>query len=208
MQKYKTDLTESQYSAIIAIISYKHKRRRSLKEVLDAIFFLLKAGCQWCLLPSDFPKRELVYYYYNKWCRDYTLEEIHEILRKKRGREKSPSICVIDSQNVKTTKVGGEARGIDGGKKIKGRKRHITMYTQGLLLHVYVHNANIYYDKATFEVIMENKYKSARLRKVYVDSGYRGELMKSWQRAMVGNRDHVTERQIDRVQAVTKTLGG
>jgi hypothetical protein len=84
---------------------------------------------------------------------------------------------VIDSQSVKTTKVGGEARGIDGGKKIKGRKRHITVDTQGLLLHVDVHQANIYDGKAAFEVIKETKYKSDRLRKVYADGGYRGELV-------------------------------
>jgi putative transposase len=153
----------------------KVKRRRSLKDVLDAIFYLLKSGCQRRMLPSDFLQWELVYYYYNKWSRDGTLEEIHEILRKrlrkKRGSAESPSVCVIDSQSEKTTKVGGEARGIDGGK------RHITVDTQGLLLHVDVHRANIYDGKAAFEVIKETKYKSDRLRKVYADGGYRGGLV-------------------------------
>ena len=181
MRRYPTDLTESQYNAIIVLIGDKRKRRGSLKEVLDAIFYLLKTGCQWRMLPCDFPKWERVYYYYSKWSRNGTLEEIHDILRKrlrkKRGREESASVCIIDSQSVKTTKAGGEARGVDGGKKIKGRKRHITVDTQGLLLYVQVHQANIYDGKAAFEVIKETKYKSDRLQKVYADGGYRGELV-------------------------------
>jgi transposase len=80
-----------------------------LKDVFDAIFYLLKTGCQRRMLPSDFPKRGRVYYYFRKWSRDGTLEEIHEILRKrvrkKRGLASSSRICSIDSQSVKTTKV-------------------------------------------------------------------------------------------------------
>jgi putative transposase len=152
-----------------------------LKPVFDAIFYLLKAGCQWRMLPSDFPKWQLVYYYFHKWSRDGTLEEIHEVLRKrlrqKRGRHSLPSVGLIDSQSVKTTKVGGEARGFDGGKRIKGRKRHIVTDTQGFLLGVKVHAANENDGKAGWDLLRSVRDKYDRMKKIYADGGYRGELV-------------------------------
>lgn len=146
MRIYPTYLTDRQYSTILPIIGNKRKRQRSLRGVLDAILYLLKSGCQWRMLPNDFPKWEFVYYYFCKWSRDGTLEELHEVLlrkvRRNRGRTASPSVGIIDSQSIKTSKLGGECRGIDGGKKIKGRKRHIVTDTQGLLLGLEVHAAN------------------------------------------------------------------
>ncbi len=83
MQNYPTNLTESQYRTILAIIGDKRKRERSLKEVFDAIFYVLKTGCQWRMLPSNFWKWERIYYYFNKWSGDGTLEEIHDVLHKR-----------------------------------------------------------------------------------------------------------------------------
>ena len=118
---YPTNMTDSQWSAILVILNDKRKRQHSLREIFDAIFYMLKTGCQWRMLPKEFPKWQLVYYYFNKWKLDGTIEEVHETLRvktrKDAGRESSPSLGLIDSQSIKTTRSGGEGRGIDRDKK-------------------------------------------------------------------------------------------
>ena len=180
-RNYPTNLTDSQYRTILAIIGDKRKRQGSLKDILDALFYLLKTGCQWRMLPNDFPKWELVYYYFQKWSRDGTLEEIHEvlrnILRRKRGRPRTPSVVIIDSQSVRTTRSGAYNRGYDGGKRIKGRKRHIVTDTQGFLLAVKVHSANDHDSKSGFEVIEQLRWRFGRMKTIYADGGYRGELV-------------------------------
>jgi len=133
------------------------------------------------MLPKDFPKWELVYYYFSKWKKDGTFEHINGVLRnktrKKAGKKESPSVALIDSQSVKTTRSGGLGRGVDGGKKINGRKRHIVTDTMGLLLSVVVHPANQHDSKAGFNVIKTLNYRFDRLTKIFADGGYRGELI-------------------------------
>jgi putative transposase len=178
---YPTNLTEKQWQVIENILNgKKRKRKYSLREIFNAIFYLLKTGCQWRMLPEDFPKWQLVYYYFNQWKEDGTLEELNEILRdmlrKQCGKKRSPSVGLIDSQSVKTTRIGGEARGYDGGKKIKGRKRHIITDTNGWLLSVIVHAANEHDSQTGFEVMETLRYRFQRMKKIYADGGYRGEL--------------------------------
>lgn len=135
------------------------------------------------MLPLHFPSWKLVYYYFTKWKNDGTIELIHEILRdktrKNAGREESPSVGRINSQSVKTTRIGGLCRGVDGGKKVKGRKRHIIVDTMGLLLAVVVHAANEHDIKSASIVIVELRGKFSRLVKIIADVSYRGELIKN-----------------------------
>ncbi|MEG0012290.1 MAG: transposase [Muribaculaceae bacterium] len=98
-------------------------------------------------------------------------------VRLKRGRNESPSVAIIDSQSVKVTKTSGECRGVDGGKKIKGRKRHIVTDTQGLLLAIKVHAANEHDSRSGWNVLKQLNGRHDRLAKIYADGGYRGKLI-------------------------------
>lgn len=181
MKHYSNNLTDSQWMLLKGILSDNRKRKHSLRDIFNAIFYMLKTGCQWRMLPWCFPKWELVYYYFAKWKNTGVIEQIHELLRdrvrKLAGKKQSPSLACIDSQSVKTTRMGGIDRGVDGGKKIKGRKRHIITDTMGLLLAVVVHAANVHDSKGANDVITLLKGRFGRLIKIVADGGYRGELI-------------------------------
>ena len=148
--------------------------------MLNAIFFLLKTGCQWRQLPKDFPAHEAVYYYFRRWQRDGTWIRIHDVLRsrlrRKRGKHKHPTAGCLDSQSVKTTAVPG-VRGYDAGKKINGRKRHVLVDTLGLVFAVVVTGANIQ-DRDGAQLLLSRLSGSCKkLRKIWVDGGYRGQVI-------------------------------
>lgn len=183
---YPTNLTDAQYDTILQIMGDNRKRKNSLREIWNAILYLHKTGCHWRMLPSDFPKWQTVYYYLDKWTYDGTIEQLNDVLRERTriraGRQASPSVALIDSQSVKTTRKGGPERGFDGGKNVKGRKRHIVTDTGGLLLSAVSHAANKHDSKAGFGVIETLKHRFPRLTKIFADGGYRGELIENVKR--------------------------
>jgi putative transposase len=179
---YPTDLTDSQWQVIEKLLLDQRKRKYDLRQVLNAIFYVVKGGIPWRLMPKDLPPWKSVYYYYAKFSKLGIWQEFNDALREKvrekKGRKISPSAAVLDSQSVKTTLVGGQ-RGFDVAKHIKGRKRHILVDTLGLLLTVVVHRADIDERKGASFVLkrlFEDKIKCPRLSVIFADGGYSGEF--------------------------------
>ncbi|WP_228724281.1 IS5 family transposase [Spirosoma sp. KUDC1026] len=179
MTKQWQPLTDPQWAAISPFFDLRRKRTHNLRHIVDALLWLLRTGCQWRNLPSHWPHWQAVYYYFDQWKQAGIFEQINAALnqldRQQAGRASHPSVLCIDSQSVKLHPMICEQRGLDGNKRINGRKRTLIVDTQGRLWVADVSAANEADGPLAVPLITNMLWRvGERLEKIYGDQAYNG----------------------------------
>lgn len=175
---YRSDLTDAEWKRVRPLFDRFWFRKHHPRDLLNAMLYLVKTGCQWRMLPANFPAWQTVYPHFRKWQRLGLLRELSRRVRRAArvadGRDPSPSAAVIDTQSVDTGRQGGPQRGSDPSKQVCGRKRHVLTDTMGLLLGVFVHAANEHDSQKAPSLLHRVVGTVPRLETIFADGGYEG----------------------------------
>ena len=202
-QSYPSDVTDAQWALIephLPVYPGGRPRKTDLRDVVDAVFYILRTGCQWRYLPKDFPPKSTVWRYFDEWRHNGTLDTIHDLLRTKVRTQEKPyaprTTASVDSQSVDTTS-GGEQRGRDNAKNVDGRKRHIVVDSMGLLLAVLVTAADVDDAKAAAELFARLEGQPmGKVGRMFADNKYHNYALYEWvdEQRPVGAGDRAAAR--------------